>query len=262
MCSLLAIHATLYRGISAQRKTCRISQSTHTFNAKFPKLTTVCWKFLRVEGHVTKYTRYVNVGRDCFCSKTQPNMSSHTGSIDQHIPMPDTLTNAFWEVCICPWHHRKKNMCFAWWIVVHYLWRQSDRFILLKYESPWKWPFRTSQGQIWSMLQLDYTHVFLLVFSSYIYTPLVQCTVETVNMVKHATNWPIKYCFGTKMHKVSKIFGELAMSRILQSFYTSYVIVSLHLPKGWRSDPKLSYLTKISKMLPTSNPPPPPIKNK
>ncbi len=58
----------VYTYYSSQRyilpkETCHISQRKDTFNTQFPKLTSICCKFLHVEGHMTKYCCYVMLER-------------------------------------------------------------------------------------------------------------------------------------------------------------------------------------------------------
>ncbi len=61
------------------KETHRISQRNDTFNAQFPKLTSICCKFSCVEEHVTKYCCYVmldRIGHVAKCSQTYVRDSS------------------------------------------------------------------------------------------------------------------------------------------------------------------------------------------
>ncbi len=64
------------------KETHRMSQRNDTFNAQFPKLTSIPYKFSHVEGHVTKYCCYVMLDRIVPVAKYSRTCIRESGQLD------------------------------------------------------------------------------------------------------------------------------------------------------------------------------------
>ncbi len=121
--------ASLFVYRSLTNWTHHISQS---FNVQFPKLTTIHWKFLHADCHVTKYCHYVtcNAEKDWSCSKINPDTHSHFSSII-HVIRP-TPTNARHSYkCILG------SMCMIMMIVA--VWEKLNQYVNLKITDYLSW---------------------------------------------------------------------------------------------------------------------------